>query len=150
MPKIGGSQLIPTIAPAPPAAREKKTGDQFCSSPMRRRRVTARVITEGTRISDFRDAFWGVVIRYLLRSIFSAEHPDRQGLYGRSRDRRAGGRRVHVGAVVRAIEHETTHVERHRAGIGGGAAHGEAAGVLEPGEGLVEELLGHGVRDVAA
>src|SRR5688572_1690010 len=42
---------MPTIAPPPPGAGLNSFGDQCISSPVRRSRVTARVITAGTRIS---------------------------------------------------------------------------------------------------
>src|SRR6188474_1272177 len=51
MPKIGTSHTIPTRAPAPPGSRLKSLGDQCCNSPMRRSKVTARVMTAGTTIS---------------------------------------------------------------------------------------------------
>src|SRR6266542_6159046 len=51
MPKTGTSQAMPTMAPPPPAAGLNRAFDQCISSPVRRSRVTARVIRAGTRIS---------------------------------------------------------------------------------------------------
>src|SRR5712691_12578920 len=59
---MGTSQTMPTTAPAPPAWREKNRGDQFCSSPKSRRRVMAKVITAGIRISDIKDRFCASVV----------------------------------------------------------------------------------------
>src|SRR3989442_13420903 len=50
-PKIGGSQVTPISEPSPPASRLNKTGDQCCNSPIKRKMVSASVITLGTRMS---------------------------------------------------------------------------------------------------
>src|SRR3989442_9807868 len=45
---------MPTTARPPPASRLKNVGDHSSSSPVNRRRVIARVITAGTRMSGLR------------------------------------------------------------------------------------------------
>src|SRR5215467_11518580 len=48
---MGTSHEIPTTAPPPPAAGLKSATGQCCSSPIRRNRVTAKLIRKGTKIS---------------------------------------------------------------------------------------------------
>src|SRR5262245_19335797 len=102
-PKTKTSQAMPTRAPPPPASRLNRRGDQPCSSPTSRRRVTARVMTEGTRmrsrkltLSDIR-ASCSVETLSLSRSggRFTSPAPSvsAYGIPDRERDPRRAGRR---------------------------------------------------------
>src|SRR5881409_2905584 len=111
---------MPTMAPAPPAAREKNVGDQFCSSPTSRSSVTARVITAGVTISDLMEGLSVVMSPLLVRSLADELH-GHQELGQPGIGRRVGGH-VHVGAAVRAVEDEALHVEVDGARFRRGAA----------------------------
>src|SRR6266446_5238277 len=143
---MGTSQTMPTTAPAPPAWREKNRGDQFWSSPTRRRTVTASVISAGVRIRDVVDDFCGSVVISSSRMASLADELEGH----RVRQPQVGAEvalEIHRGAAMGPGEGDRGDGQVH-ARVGGGPAERETAGV--PGDqGAVENLLELSVRSGA-